>query len=97
MEETICDAIENKKMLKFSYTEGERTVEPYCYGKSKTGKLVLRAFQVNGFSGSGEKEGWKLFSLEKISGLKWTGEFFTQIRPDYNPNDKGMIEIICNI
>ncbi|NCD07499.1 MAG: hypothetical protein EOL97_15425 [Spirochaetia bacterium] len=97
MNTIICDAIKNKKIIKFIYNDCPRVVEPYCYGESRTGKLVLRGFQLYGNSESGVETGWKLFSLENINKLELHGNNFVKIRLDYKPEDKGMRKIICHI
>ena len=72
----ICSAIQSKKMIQFNYEDSNRVAEPYCYGKSKTGNEVLRAFQVKGESKSGNPVGWKLFRASKIKNVAVTEEYF---------------------
>ena len=47
MEQTIIDAIDTKKMLKFDYHDHQRIVEPHVYG-IKDGKKSLQAYQTGG-------------------------------------------------
>ena len=70
MNQNICSAIRDKKIIAFYYDGGLRNIEPYCYGVTKNGSEILRAFQISGFSRSRNPKGWKLFSLSKISNLK---------------------------
>jgi predicted DNA-binding transcriptional regulator YafY len=81
MEENInpelCSAISSKQIIQFSYEEGTRIVEPYCYGLTKTGEEVLRVFQLKGDSKSGNPQGWKLFKVSKIKDLKVNEENFS--------------------
>ena len=72
----ICDAISSRKMIQFSYDGGIRIVEPYCYGLTKEGNEVLRAFQIKGYSKSGNPYGWKLFKVSKIKNLKINEDHF---------------------
>lgn len=93
----ICEAIEGRDVIQFQYDGGLRIVEPFCYGESSKGNLVLRGFQIDGFSSSGASTGWKLFKKDEMHDISLYGIKFTQIRPHYNPNDKGMVRIICNV
>lgn len=97
MRTTVCDAIESRAILRFSYDGGVRTVEPYCHGISTAGHEVLRAYQIGGYSQSGDPRGWKLFEVAKISGLSETGQTFTANRPGYNPDDQGMSSVHCHV
>lgn len=93
----FCDAIRNKEIIEFYYDGGKRIVEPYCYGESTRGNLVLRGYQIEGYSSSGENEGWKLFKEDDMNNITSIGQKFAKIRPNYNPNDKAMVRIICSI
>ncbi len=78
----ICSAIQSKQMIQFNYEDSTRIAEPYCYGESKTGNEVLRAFQVKGGSKSGIPSGWKLFRASKMENITITDEYFV-IGHDY--------------
>jgi predicted DNA-binding transcriptional regulator YafY len=79
---------------------GLRQIEPVCLGVSKAGNKVLRAWDDEGASHrdyTGEKPlpGWRMFRLDKILFIKPTGENFTEMRPNFNPNgDKSMKSVI---
>lgn len=72
----ICSAIRSKQMIQFNYEDSTRVAEPYCYGQSKVGNEVLRAFQVKGYSKSGKSVGWKLFRSSKMENIVITDEYF---------------------
>ncbi|UCC95940.1 MAG: hypothetical protein JSW40_04115 [Candidatus Omnitrophota bacterium] len=95
MKNEICQAIHEKKIVTFSYDGGTRTIEPHCYGISKSGNELLRAYQTGGYSESGKSVGWKLFSVNKISKFEVSTDTFNDSRPQYNPNDKAMSTIYC--
>jgi len=97
MNQNICSAIRDKRIITFYYDGGLRKNEPYCHGVTKKGNEVLRAFQISGYSRSGNPIGWKLFSVSKISNLKILDETFQSNRRDYNPNDHAMSRIFCRI
>jgi hypothetical protein len=43
MNTTICDAIKSRRVLRFSYNGGDRTVAPFAYGSGRQGQGLLRA------------------------------------------------------
>lgn len=106
--DTIVDSIKQKRRCIVYYDgdepggKGLRIVEPVCYGYSKAGNPVLRAWDVEGSSHRaylGEKPlpSWRLFRVDKIINFKPTAEKFNEMRPDYNPNgDKSMERVIIN-
>lgn len=50
MSDIICKAIQEQKVLEFTYDGHHRKVEPYCHGRSKKGKESLRGYQIAGGS-----------------------------------------------
>lgn len=94
----ICQAIKERKVISFIYKGNRRVVEPFTLGHLKsTGNLTLSAWWLSGFSSSSEKPDWKLYSITKISDLELENESFSSIREGYNPSDSRMGEIICTI
>ncbi len=92
----VCQAIESRKVLRFFYNGGFRTVEPFCHGVSTAGNFVLRGFQSGGYSES-KRVGWKMFEITKISRLSVLDENFDGRRPHYNPNDSAMVKIFARV
>ena len=104
--ESVVDCIKNKKKCIIYYLgdepggKGLREIEPVCLGVSKRGNKVVRAWDIEGSSHTaylGEKPlpGWRMFRLDKIMTLRPTGENFTEMRPDFNPDgDKSMQSVI---
>lgn len=97
MSDIICKAIQEQKVLKFTYDGHHRKVEPYCHGRSKKGKESLRGYQIAGGSNSRRVPFWRLFTVAKMRNLTLTDEPFSGDRPHYNPNDKDLSPIHCNI
>jgi hypothetical protein len=97
MNAAICAAIRNRSVLRFMYGGGVRTVEPHCHGISQAGNEVLRAWQTGGYSESGDPVGWKLFEVSRITGFSQTGTAFSSNRPGYNPGDRQMKSVHCNV
>jgi len=91
---------------------GYRTIEPYVLGVSTAGNLVLRAWQQGGATDTGnapkrpndEIPGWRLFRVDGITSMAKTlrkfetdQPYLTSHRPNYNPQDKQMTQIIIAI
>lgn len=97
MQEAIISAIKRKLVIRFSYNGETRMVEPHCFGTTKSGSSVLRAFQTAGGSSSGDSEGWKLFTVAKMEDIQCTDETFKGPREGYNPHDSAMREVYCKL
>ena len=97
MKQAIVDAIKNKKMLEFYHNNNRRVVEPFAIGTSHKNKLVLRAYQTDGESGSRPIPEWGLFEVDKISELIVLEELFTGNREGYRRGDSVMRIIDCEI
>jgi predicted DNA-binding transcriptional regulator YafY len=106
--ENIIDAIRNKNRIIIYYDgdepggRGLREIEPVCFGYSKAGNPVLRAWDLEGashrsFLGKKPLPSWRLFRVDKILSLSKSGEKFFTPRPKYNPfGDKTMRSVIIN-
>ena len=104
----IVDAIKKRQRVIVYYDgdepggKGLRIVEPVCFGYSKAGNPVLRAWDVEGSShraylGKKPLPSWRLFRVDKIITFKPTTETFNEPRPNYNPaGDKSMTKVIIN-
>lgn len=90
MNTLITDAIQNRLVLEIDYPPGRRKIEPHAHGESKDGNELLRAFQTEGASESGEHVNWKLFRVDRIQQLVETGETFSGPRPGYKRGDSAM-------
>ena len=106
--ESVINSIRNKNRV-IIYYDGEepggrglREIEPVCFGYSKRGNPVLRAWDLEGASHRGFKgekplPSWRLFRLDRIMSLTPTGNSFDTPRPNYNPTgDKSMNRVIIN-
>ena len=104
----VIDSIKNRNLVTIYYKgdknggRGLRSIEPYCFGYSKSGNKVLRAWDIEGAShtasiGEQPLPGWRLFRLDRIGSYAIDPkEKFDSSKPNYNPNDKGMKSImIC--
>ncbi len=93
----ICEAIRNRMVIRFYYHGGIRVVEPHCHGISTDENEVLRAYQIGGYSKSGQHVGWKLIAVKRIYGIQPEGTTFTANREGYEPNDCSMSSIHCAV
>ena len=90
MLEQIKVAISELKLLRIHYDPGIRLIEPHTLGRSSKGYLLLRAYQVEGASASGEHKHWKLFRLDRCRSCDDDGGSFGGPRSDYKRDDKAM-------
>ncbi len=83
------------KGAKDSQTRGhERILEFMVLGRSSAGKLLIRAYHLKGFSlsnnGNIEKI-WRLFRLDRVLSITFTGRFYRLAPDKYQSHDKIMI------
>lgn len=93
MNNVICQAIRERKILSFTYDDFPRVVEPHCYGVSTAGNSALRCYQTSGGSSSGKVPGWHMMKTDKIIGLTVSQSVFAGPRAEYKKGDKGMSTI----
>ena len=93
MNNVICQAIRERKILSFTYDDFPRVVEPHCYGVSTAGNSALRCYQTSGGSSSGKVPGWHMMKTDKIIGLTVSQSVFAEPRAEYKKGDKGMSTI----
>jgi len=84
-------------VIRFYYRGGIRVVEPHCHGISTNGYEVLRAYQIGGYSKSGQHVGWKLIPMNKIYGIQPEGTTFIANRNGYESDDRSMSTIHCAV
>jgi predicted DNA-binding transcriptional regulator YafY len=101
----ITNSVKNRNIVTIYYDgednggKGLREIEPFCFGVSKAGNLVLRAWERSGASYTAQKgeqplPGWRLFRFDRIGSYNLNPtETFAEPRPLYNPRDKGMTDI----
>lgn len=97
MNSIICEAINNKKTIKFNYNGGTITAEPFCYGTDEKGRELLRCYQVGGYREEADPVGWRLLAVSLLTDLQLIDLSFTGARPRYDPNDMIISTIFCRI
>ncbi len=93
MNNEILAAINGLRIVRLYYEPGWRTIECHAYGTSTEGHELLRAYQTEGASASGEHVNWKLFRVDRIGKLETLAGTFAGPRPGYKRGDSAMTQI----
>jgi hypothetical protein len=97
LRELICQAISERRLIRFDYKGEERIVEPHLLGERTSGNEALSAWQVGGFSESNSQPPWRSYLLDKMAQLVILEQQFDGPRPGYNPHDSTMSRIFCRL
>jgi len=97
MNQTIIDAIENRRILTITYKGIAREVEPHAYGRGTSGNDLLHCYQIAGGHSSKEEHDWDWLIVRKISAMSDSGRTFSGARPPYRCNDKAMSTIYAQL
>lgn len=97
MNDTICKAISQRRLLQFNYGGSLRVVAPYCHGISHAENESLRAIQVRGDGSRPKGASGKMWTVTKMSNVTLMDERFEPDDPNYNPDDSAMKIIHCRI
>ena len=95
---TICNAVHQLRAIEFYYHGGYRTVEPFALGIVLPGDAdneSLICWQTGGFSEMLEVVGWKLYRESEMEDIVILKDDFNGERPNYDPDNIGMVEVIC--
>jgi hypothetical protein len=71
----------------------ERVIYPMVIGRSSKGKILVRGYHLNGWSVSANRhidKIWRMFRLDRVLSITFTGSFYRLPPAGYNMNDKGM-------
>jgi hypothetical protein len=71
----------------------ERVIYPMVIGRSTEGKILVRGYHLNGWSVSANRhidKIWRMFRLDRVLSITFTGSFYRLPPAGYNMNDKGM-------
>jgi hypothetical protein len=93
----ICEAILSKRLLRFSYQNHTRVVEPHILGRDTAGNEILSAYLVGGYSESRKEPYWRSYLLSDLTLLEMLDETFPGPRKGYNPNDPKMVKAYCRL
>ena len=87
MKNLIINAIQNRRLLEFTYNQHLRIVEPHTFGVFSNGNEILVSYQIDGTSDSGRVPDWRPFTFSKIQNLKMLDETFSGVRNGYKKGD----------
>jgi len=97
MQDVICQAIREKRLLTVLYKNLERVVEPYLPFATKAGDLVLHSWQVEGEYEKTPPPDWCDMRLSDISSITLLNRTFEQPHPKYNRESPRFHRVICRI
>lgn len=82
------------KGAKDTHNKGhERVIYPMVMGRSSTGKKLIRGYHLKGWSVSNNDNIdriWRMFRLDRVISVTFTGSFYRLPPAGYNMHDKGM-------
>jgi hypothetical protein len=93
----ICTAIAERLLLLFDYNDRRRLAYPCAHGHLSTGNEALRAHEVTVVDGRRRVGAGKLFLLESMSDVALSDEHFDHPPPGYHRDDRGMVDIHCQL
>ncbi len=93
--DAIATAIQQRSAITFTYKGAQRTVHPHRLGKSKTGNVLLRAWEK-------EEEGvpvngWRLYKVQEIKSARLIEATSFEIAPNYKSPDSSIPTVFLEI
>jgi hypothetical protein len=76
-----------------SFAGHERVIYPMVLGKSSKGNILVRGYHLNGWSVSNNRhieKIWRMFRLDRVLSVTFTGSFYRLPPSGYNMEDRGM-------
>ena len=95
MQDLICQAIREKRLLELHYDGQSRRVAPHIYGIDTAGEEVLSCYEVWGGS-DGTAAGWRSLRLAEITELTLTSKRFAP-RPEHQRGEGVIARVFCQI
>jgi hypothetical protein len=95
MQDVICQAIKEKRLLELHYDGHVCRVAPHIYGIDAAGDELLACYQVWGGS-EGAPAQWRAVRLAEISELTLTSKRFAP-HPERQRNDGAIARVFCQV
>ena len=95
MQDVVCQAIREKRLLELHHHGQTYRVAPHIYGIDAAGEELLSCYQVWGGT-DGEPAGWRSFRLADISQLTLTSKRFAP-RPEHQRGQVGIARVYCQV
>jgi hypothetical protein len=97
-QDDLMSAIENREPVLVHYNGEVRPIEPHLLGRTTRGNLAVRVWQLAGGSRSQHPvPGWRMMRLDRITHLERIDAIARVPRPEYNPDDQHMAEILARV
>ena len=87
----LLEAVQDKKVVTFTYLGVSRVVEPYALGLSPEGDITLMGWEMSGMGA----EGWRNYLIDKMRCTQLTSQYFRDARSDYSPEDLQMQHVLA--
>lgn len=95
MQDLICQAIKEKRLLELRYDGQARRVAPHIYGIDPAGDEMLSCYEVWG-GDDGAAAGWRSLRLAEISQLTLTSKRFAP-RPEHQRASDTIARVYCRV
>jgi len=95
MQDVICQAIREKRLLELEYEGRAYRVAPHIYGIDAAGDELLSCYHVWGGT-DGEPAGWKAFKLTAVSQVCLTSKRFAP-RPEHQRDNGHIARVFCQV
>jgi hypothetical protein len=95
MQDVICQAIREKRLLELHHDGQTYRVAPHIYGIDAAGEELLNCYHVWGGT-DGALAGWRWFRLAEISQLTLTSKRFAP-RPEHQRPDSAIARVFCQV
>jgi hypothetical protein len=93
MQDVICQAIREKRLLELHFDGQSRRVAPHIYDIDAAGDELLSCYQV---WGDGAPAGWMSLRLAEISELRLTSKRFAP-RPEHQRSEGAIARVFCQV
>jgi predicted DNA-binding transcriptional regulator YafY len=93
--ERLVRAIQEHRLVGFTYQGRERVVEPHLLGLHEAGEPMLVAYQTAGTSRTGDVPGWRTFITTSMEDVTVLDQTFPGPRSDMRASAAPMLEIFA--
>ena len=95
MQDLICQAIKEKRLLELQYEGHARRVAPHIFGIDAAGEEMLTCYEVWG-GANGAPAGWLSLPLAQVSQLSLTSKRFAP-RPEHQRREGDIARVYCQV
>jgi hypothetical protein len=95
--QTACEALRSGHVLELQYEGYSRLVEVHAVGFTEEDNPIMRVWQISGGIDKKEPVGWKVLRVDEATEAVVTHQKSLAPRPHYQPGDKEMQVITCQL